>query len=128
MQTEEGHCGVFSWPCSQMLMMWRSWLAQVLKAGGAAAEGVSVEIVFPVSHEAVSGTGSGDDLAVVPGVRGGEGCSTAGGSGVSLGRGGRGEEEEEEGGGGMVDTDDCKVERERGGQHQTWMMGAARRM
>jgi quinolinate synthase len=38
-----------------------------------------VEIIFPVSSEAVSATGSDDDLAVVPGVQGGEGCSTAGG-------------------------------------------------
>jgi hypothetical protein len=37
-----------------------------------------VEVIFPVSQDAVSATGSGDDLAVVPGVRGGEGCSTAG--------------------------------------------------
>lgn len=37
-----------------------------------------MEVIFPVSQDAVSATGSGDDLAVVPGVRGGEGCSTAG--------------------------------------------------
>jgi quinolinate synthase len=37
-----------------------------------------VEIVFPVAAEAVSQTGD-RDLAIVPGVAGGEGCSTAGG-------------------------------------------------
>lgn len=39
---------------------------------------VETEIVFPVSSEAVMGTDD-DDLSVVPGVAGGEGCSTAGG-------------------------------------------------
>lgn len=39
---------------------------------------IEVEIIFPVAQEAVMGTGE-DDLAVVPGVAGGEGCSTAGG-------------------------------------------------
>lgn len=40
--------------------------------------GVAVEIVFPVANDAVAAT---DDpqLAVVPGVAGGEGCSTSGG-------------------------------------------------
>eukprot|EP00752_Nemacystus_decipiens_P017890 g16039.t1 len=40
-----------------------------------------VEIVFPVASEAMTATGeSGDDsMQVVPGVSGGEGCSTAGG-------------------------------------------------
>jgi len=37
-----------------------------------------VDIVFPVAGEAVSGT-EDDELVVVPGVQGGEGCSTAGG-------------------------------------------------
>lgn len=41
---------------------------------------VEAEIVFPVSSEAVMGVDDSDsDLAVVPGVAGGEGCSTAGG-------------------------------------------------
>lgn len=41
---------------------------------------VEVEIIFPVASEAVSATDEkGGDLRVVPGVRGGEGCSTAGG-------------------------------------------------
>lgn len=39
---------------------------------------VEAEIIFPVSSEAVMGTDDAD-LAVVPGVAGGEGCSTAGG-------------------------------------------------
>lgn len=39
---------------------------------------VETEIVFPVSSEAVMGVDDGD-LGVVPGVAGGEGCSTAGG-------------------------------------------------
>jgi quinolinate synthase len=39
---------------------------------------VETEIVFPVSSEAVMSVDD-DDLAIVPGVAGGEGCSTAGG-------------------------------------------------
>jgi quinolinate synthase len=39
---------------------------------------VDVEIVFPVAAEAIAPTGD-RDLAVVPGVAAGEGCSTAGG-------------------------------------------------
>eukprot|EP00560_Eucampia_antarctica_P005052 CAMPEP_0197836912 /NCGR_PEP_ID=MMETSP1437-20131217/30432_1 /TAXON_ID=49252 ORGANISM="Eucampia antarctica, Strain CCMP1452" /NCGR_SAMPLE_ID=MMETSP1437 /ASSEMBLY_ACC=CAM_ASM_001096 /LENGTH=516 /DNA_ID=CAMNT_0043443473 /DNA_START=174 /DNA_END=1724 /DNA_ORIENTATION=- len=39
---------------------------------------VEAEIIFPVSSEAVMGT-EDSELAVVPGVAGGEGCSTAGG-------------------------------------------------
>jgi quinolinate synthase len=39
---------------------------------------VEAEIIFPVSSEAVMAVDDGD-LAVVPGVAGGEGCSTAGG-------------------------------------------------
>jgi quinolinate synthase len=39
-----------------------------------------VEIVFPVASEAMTVTGEGEGaLATVPGVQGGEGCSTAGG-------------------------------------------------
>lgn len=47
----------------------------------AAADSASVEteIIFPVSSEAVMGVEDSDDLSVVPGVAGGEGCSTAGG-------------------------------------------------
>ena len=46
----------------------------------AASSNVEAEIVFPVSSEAVMGTEDQDSgLAVVPGVAGGEGCSTAGG-------------------------------------------------
>mmetsp|Transcript_36158 Transcript_36158/g.61650 ORF Transcript_36158/g.61650 Transcript_36158/m.61650 type:complete len:633 (-) Transcript_36158:118-2016(-) len=51
-----------------------------------ACQNVEAEIIFPVSSEAVMGVeeeGSGaagtDSLGVVPGVAGGEGCSTAGG-------------------------------------------------
>jgi len=44
---------------------------------------VEAEVVFPVSSEAVMGVDDDDstnlDLGVVPGVAGGEGCSTAGG-------------------------------------------------
>lgn len=43
---------------------------------------VEVEVIFPVASEAVSATGEGQgsgELPLVPGVRGGEGCSTAGG-------------------------------------------------
>ncbi len=39
---------------------------------------LTVEIIFPVASEAVAITGD-SDLPVVPGVAGGEGCSTAGG-------------------------------------------------
>lgn len=43
---------------------------------------VEVEVIFPVASEAVSATGEGQgsgELPLVPGVRAGEGCSTAGG-------------------------------------------------
>lgn len=40
---------------------------------------VEVEVIFPVSSEAVMSTDEETGLAVVPGVAGGEGCSTAGG-------------------------------------------------
>ncbi|KAG7350122.1 quinolinate synthetase A protein [Nitzschia inconspicua] len=44
---------------------------------------VEAEIIFPVSSEAIMATDDNDesrgDLAIVPGVAGGEGCSTAGG-------------------------------------------------
>jgi len=53
-------------------------LEKVLKESAHGGE-VEVEIIFPVASEAVAATGSSDDLAVVPGVHGGEGCSTAGG-------------------------------------------------
>jgi quinolinate synthase len=44
------------------------------------ARGTQVEIVFPVAADAVAPGDAGDaELAVVPGVQGGEGCSTAGG-------------------------------------------------
>jgi quinolinate synthase len=48
---------------------------------GAGEGAVEVEIIFPVASEAVSasGEGGGSDMPIVPGVRGGEGCSTAGG-------------------------------------------------
>jgi len=39
---------------------------------------IEAEIIFPVAHEAVATT-SDRDLSLVPGVQGGEGCSTAGG-------------------------------------------------
>jgi quinolinate synthase len=40
---------------------------------------VEVEIIFPVASQAIMGVEGNDDLAIVPGVGGGEGCSTAGG-------------------------------------------------
>lgn len=40
--------------------------------------GLAVEVVFPVASEAITATGDAE-LSVVPGVSGGEGCSTAGG-------------------------------------------------
>mmetsp|Transcript_45824 Transcript_45824/g.62400 ORF Transcript_45824/g.62400 Transcript_45824/m.62400 type:complete len:540 (-) Transcript_45824:277-1896(-) len=53
----------------------------LLRNAGEAGRSVEVEIVFPVAAEAVAVTGESADsgLAVVPGVQGGEGCSTAGG-------------------------------------------------
>ncbi len=48
---------------------------RVLREGGARFD---AEIVFPVAEEAVSMTGDAS-LPIVPGVKGGEGCSTAGG-------------------------------------------------
>jgi quinolinate synthase len=56
---------------------------EVLREGGregGAEGGTEVEIVFPVASEAVAGMEEGGEgLTVVPGVKGGEGCSTAGG-------------------------------------------------
>lgn len=49
---------------------------EILKQTGSKVE---VEIIFPVSSEAVMSTEAEDGLSVVPGVAGGEGCSTAGG-------------------------------------------------
>lgn len=45
---------------------------------GNSSNDVEAEIIFPVASDAVA-TVEDDDLALVPGVRGGEGCSTAGG-------------------------------------------------
>lgn len=45
----------------------------------ATGSNVEAEIVFPVASDAVMGVEDNDDLALVPGVSGGEGCSTAGG-------------------------------------------------
>ena len=56
--------------------------------GSSSSKGVEAEIIFPVSSEAVMGvendgsdssSSSSSSLEVVPGVAGGEGCSTAGG-------------------------------------------------
>jgi quinolinate synthase len=44
----------------------------------ASVAGIEAEIIFPVAREAVART-SDEELAIVPGVSGGEGCSTAGG-------------------------------------------------
>jgi quinolinate synthase len=43
-----------------------------------AGSGVSAEIIFPVASEAIAAAPD-SELAIVPGVSGGEGCSTAGG-------------------------------------------------
>lgn len=54
----------------------------ILQQPAHADKGVEVEVIFPVASEAVSATGEGQgsgELPLVPGVRGGEGCSTAGG-------------------------------------------------
>jgi len=40
---------------------------------------VEAEIIFPVASEAVATVDDDEDFALVPGVKGGEGCSTAGG-------------------------------------------------
>jgi quinolinate synthase len=54
---------------------------QATKSGGGVV--VEAEIIFPVSSEAIMTTNSQNeesaDLPIVPGVSGGEGCSTAGG-------------------------------------------------
>ena len=44
----------------------------------AQVDDLEAEVIFPVASDAVTST-SDDDLALVPGVQGGEGCSTAGG-------------------------------------------------
>jgi len=50
-------------------------MEKICKGGSTTAE-----IVFPVNDEAVTTTdGPGGGLSIVPGVSGGEGCSTAGG-------------------------------------------------
>jgi len=51
---------------------------EILKAAEGGNNQIEAEIVFPVSSDAVMGVDDGD-LGVVPGVAGGEGCSTAGG-------------------------------------------------
>lgn len=50
----------------------------ILKSTNKSNTQIEAEIIFPVSSEAVMGVDDGD-LGVVPGVAGGEGCSTAGG-------------------------------------------------
>ena len=45
----------------------------------AAHPGIEVEIIFPVAAEAVAIDPKNDALPVIPGVAGGEGCSTVGG-------------------------------------------------
>jgi quinolinate synthase len=54
-----------------------SIVRRVKKALGARSD-VEVEIVFPVASEAIAQTGE-SELAIVPGVAAGEGCSVAGG-------------------------------------------------
>jgi quinolinate synthase len=54
-----------------------SIVRRVRQALGSASE-VEVEIVFPVASEAIARTGE-SELAIVPGVAAGEGCSVAGG-------------------------------------------------
>lgn len=53
----------------------RASLGAMKREGGPEIE---VEIVFPVASEAIAGT-TDTELPIVPGVSGGEGCSTAGG-------------------------------------------------
>ena len=53
-------------------------LRERLAAAGEAGREVEIEIIFPVAAEAVSVT-EDPSLPLVPGVSGGEGCSTAGG-------------------------------------------------
>eukprot|EP00977_Amphora_coffeiformis_P020187 scaffold8005_cov275-Amphora_coffeaeformis.AAC.5 len=48
----------------------------ILKNAG--VDNLEAEVIFPVASEAVTST-QDDNLAIVPGVQGGEGCSTAGG-------------------------------------------------
>ena len=43
------------------------------------SDNVEAEIIFPVASEAVFAVEDDEDFAVVPGVSGGEGCSTSGG-------------------------------------------------
>lgn len=43
------------------------------------SKNVEAEIVFPVASEAITAVDDHSELAIVPGVSGGEGCSTAGG-------------------------------------------------
>lgn len=43
------------------------------------SENVEAEIIFPVASEAITSVEGDVDLSIVPGVSGGEGCSTAGG-------------------------------------------------
>ena len=38
-----------------------------------------IEIIFPVASDAISTENGGNELSIVPGTKGGEGCSTAGG-------------------------------------------------
>lgn len=40
---------------------------------------IEAEIIFPVASDAVTATSDDSEMAIVPGVSGGEGCSTAGG-------------------------------------------------
>lgn len=53
----------------------RETLEQIAGDGGPQ---LTVEIVFPVASEAIAQTGE-SELPIIPGVSGGEGCSTAGG-------------------------------------------------
>jgi len=50
---------------------------EILKTTG--NQSVEAEIIFPVSQEAVMDGGGDETMPLVPGVSGGEGCSTAGG-------------------------------------------------
>jgi quinolinate synthase len=52
---------------------------QVRSALSSADPALAVDIVFPVASDAVAAAPEGSDLAIIPGVQGGEGCSTAGG-------------------------------------------------
>jgi len=53
-------------------------IVNAVKASFPQGSTTEIEIVFPVSDDAVTATGE-EEMKLVPGVQGGEGCSSAGG-------------------------------------------------